>query len=360
MSDTFIHRYANLEIFLAQKGIDAILIAHPPNIRYLSNFSGGEGILVVLPPERILFVDPRYTLRAQEECRGVSVIEVLDTLEGATSFLKSKECRYVGLETSHITVDTFHRIKRSLKGLHVRSLKNSLDHLRMVKDLEEIKSIEKAIDIHTHALDETLAWLYPGVTERDWAIEFEYRVKLYGAEALSFETIVASGYRSAIPHATSSPVPLPPNSPVVFDHGVIAEGYCSDETATFFTTPPSHELREIYQVVREAHDQAIEAVRPGIAASAIDGVARGWIENAGYGKHFTHGTGHGVGLEIHEFPFISSKDKTILRSGMVFTIEPGIYLNGKAGIRIEDMVLVTDTGCRLLTKRSKSLTVLFE
>jgi Xaa-Pro aminopeptidase len=350
-----------MEEFLSLKKIDGVIITHPPNLRYFTNFTGGEGVFLALPPDWILIVDPRYTLRAREECNhDITVLEALRPVEKAASLIREKKHAHIGLETAHLTVDLFRRIRGLLLGLHIKSLKDNLDRLRMIKDPGEIERIQNAVDIHTRALDETLAWVTPDMTEQTWAIEFEYRAKRHGASALSFETIVASGPRSAIPHATADPVPLEPGSPVVFDHGVVFEEYCSDETATFFTGPPSKPFEEIYKVVKDAHDAAIDAVRPGITAAAIDLVAREHIEKAGFGKYFTHSTGHGVGLEIHEAPTISTNDHTRITPGMVFTIEPGIYIAGKGGVRIEDMVLVTDDGCLMLTKRPKSLTVIFE
>ncbi len=360
MDDPQARRLTALEAFLSRKGIDALLITSPPNLRYFTGFTGGEGVFLASPPEWTLFVDARYTLRAQTECPGISVSEARRPVETAAERLKERRCRRVGLETAHLTVDLFRRIKRSLPHMGIRSLRDALDGLRMIKDPVEIEKIQGAIAIHTRALDETLAWLTPEVTERDWAVEFAYRARRLGAEALAFDTIVASGPRSAIPHATADPIPLTPSSPVIFDHGVVLDGYCSDETVTFFTTPPSRSLRELYQVVKEAHDLAIEAVHPGQRSSAIDAVARDHIDKAGYGRQFSHGTGHGVGLEIHERPTVAPRDRTVLAPGMVFTIEPGIYLNGIGGVRIEDTVLVTSKGCHVLTKRPKSLTVLFE
>jgi len=221
-------------------------------------------------------------------------------------------------------------------------------------------AIRRAITCHTRALDETLAWLSPSVTEREWSIEFAYRARRYGADGLSFETIVASGPRSAMPHAAASGARLDGAGPVVFDHGVVRDGYCSDETATFFLKSPEEKLVRTYNVVKEAHDLAIAAVRPGLKASDIDKIARDRIAADGFEDFFTHGTGHGVGLEIHERPFINKRDKTRLQPGMVFTVEPGIYIKGEGGVRIEDMVLVTEKGCEVLTKRDKSLTVIFD
>lgn len=331
---------------------------HPPNIRYLTHFSGEDGVFIAIPPDQILVVDARYTLRARMECPGINVKEAPIPIEAAANLINEKRCKHIGLETAHLTVDLFRRIKKAIRNTRFKSLKDELDRLRMIKDNTEIRKVQQAIDIHTRALDETLAWISPGTTERQWAIEFEYRAKLHGAAALSFDTIVASGPRSAIPHATSEPLPIDLEGPVVFDHGVVVDGYCSDETATFFTTPPRKAVKDIYILVKEAHDQAIASIRPGIRASLVDGIARQRIREAGYGEYFTHGTGHGVGLEIHERPYISQRDHTVLEQGMIFTVEPGIYINGKWGVRIEDMVLVTGDGCRVLTKRPKSLTLI--
>ena len=353
-------RLKRLETFLEQKRLEGAFVTFSANIRYFTGFSGGEGVFLAIPPEGFLIVDPRYTLRARVECATVPVLEAPRPMEEAARLVREKMCRSIGLESARLTMDEFRRVRRHLTGASIKSLKTGLDRLRMVKDAGELARIQKAVDIHTQALNETLAWVTPDVTERDWAVEFEYRARRLGAEALSFDTIVASGPRSAIPHATADPVPLPSNAPVVFDHGIIYGGYCSDETATFFTTPPPNEFETIYQVVKEAHDAAIAAVRPGRRARALDAVARGIIQKAGYGDAFTHSTGHGVGLEIHEAPTIGFRDATRLEPGMVFTIEPGIYLPGRGGVRIEDMVYVTETGCRVLTKRPKFLTVLFE
>jgi len=359
MGENFTTRRQRFAALLGEKGLDGALVIHEANLRYFTGFSGGEGVFLCLPPDELLLVDPRYTLRAKEECGTLPVSEAVRPLEDAARIIRRKRHRRIGLETAHLTVDLFRKIKRLLAEISVRSLKDHLDQVRMLKDEEEIRRIEKAIEIHTRALEETLAWLTPDVTEREWAVEFEYRARRGGADRLSFETIVASGPRSAAPHALADPVPLAEGAPVVFDHGVVWGGYCSDETVTFFTGEPSRRFRSLFQVVREAHDAAIEAVRPGRQAREIDAAARDVIVKAGYGDYFTHSTGHGVGLEVHEKPAISARDTTRLAPGMIFTVEPGIYVTGEGGIRIEDMILVTETGCRVLTKRAKSLTVLF-
>jgi len=352
-------RLERLCSFIEQKEIDGVIVTHPSNIRYFTRFSGEEGIFLAFPPEWMLLVDPRYTLRAEEESEGVVVREAARPWEDIGRLLDRKGKIRVGIETAFLSVDRFRRLRRAMPKAGIKSLRDALDSLRMVKEEKEIAKIQEAVEIHTRALDRTLAWVSPDMTERRWAIEFEYQAKQLGAEALSFDTIVASGARSAIPHATSAPVSLELGAPLVFDHGVKWEGYCSDETATFFTGRPSKDFRNIYAVVKDAHDAAIERIQPGVRAAEIDAVARKVIEKAGYGPYFTHSTGHGVGLEIHERPTIGPRDDTRLEVGMVFTVEPGIYLRDKGGVRIEDMVVVTEDGCRMLTKRDKSLTVIF-
>ena len=346
--------------FLAAGKIEGALVTHPPNVRYLSGFSGGEGVLLVLPARVFLLVDARYTLWAAAEAPSVTVIETNRPWEEAAALLARESVPRVGVETAHITVETYKTIRKKLKGISLKGLGDSLDTLRIVKNEEELMAIRRAITCHTRALDETLAWISPSATEREWSIEFAYRARRYGADGLSFETIVASGPRAAMPHAAASDARLDGAGPVVFDHGVLRDGYCSDETATFFLKPPAKKLARIYALVKEAHDLAIAAVHPGLKASDIDKIARDRITAGGFGDFFTHGTGHGVGLEIHERPFINKRDKTRLRAGMVFTVEPGVYIRDEGGVRIEDMILVTEKGCEVLTKRDKSLTVIFD
>jgi len=346
--------------FLTSRKIEGLLVTHPPNVRYLSGFSGGEGVLLVLLSGVFLLVDARYTLRAIKEAPDVTVIETLRPWEEIASRLNQEIIRRVGVETAHLTVETYKTIRKTLKGISLKSLGDSLDTIRIVKDTGELAAIRRAIACHTQALHETLAWISPSSTEREWSIEFAYRARRHGADGLSFETIVASGPRSATPHAAASGAHLDGTGPVVFDHGVVKNGYCSDETATFFLKHPSKKLIKIYDIVRQAHDLAIASIRPGLKASDIDKIARERIAADGFGDFFTHGTGHGVGLEIHERPYISYRDKTRLREGMVFTVEPGIYIRGVGGVRIEDMILVTGKGCKVLTKRDKSLTVIFD
>jgi len=353
-------RDSKISAFLAARKIEGMLVTHPPNIRYLSGFSGGEGALLVLDRGMFLLVDARYTLWAEAEAPGATVVETTRIWEDTAALLAKKRVRRIGLETAYMTVETYKIIRKKLKEISLKGLGDSLDTLRIVKNEEELMAIRRAITCHTRALDETLAWISPSATEREWSIEFAYRARRHGADGLSFETIVASGPRAAMPHAVASDARLDGAGPVVFDHGVVRDGYCSDETATFFLKSPEEKLVRTYNVVKEAHDLAIAAVRPGLKASDIDKIARDRIAADGFEDFFTHGTGHGVGLEIHERPFINKRDKTRLQPGMVFTVEPGIYIKGEGGVRIEDMVLVTEKGCEVLTKRDKSLTVIFD
>jgi len=223
----------------------------------------------------------------------------------------------------------------------------------MMKDEEELKLIRAAVSLGATLFDRTLQVLRAGVKETEVAAEMELAARKAGAEAMSFETIIASGARSALPHGRASEQVIQPGGFVVCDFGVILEGYCSDQTRTVWVGDVSADARQAYEAVREAQQAAIDAVRPGATCGDVDEAARKVLRKAGLGKYFTHSTGHGVGLEIHEAPRVAAGQKEVLKPGMVITIEPGVYFPGKWGVRIEDMVVVTASGCEVLTPTSK-------
>jgi Xaa-Pro aminopeptidase len=225
---------------------------------------------------------------------------------------------------------------------------------RMVKDEEELALIRTAADLGAKLFDRALEVIRPGVKESEVAAEMEYMARRAGADEMSFPTIIASGARSALPHGRASQQPIKPGGFVVCDFGVILGGYCSDQTRTVWVGPVAAEARSAYEAVREAQQAAIAAVRPGVRVGEVDAAARKVLRKCGLGRHFTHSTGHGVGLEIHEAPRVAEGQKDVLRPGMVITIEPGVYFPGKWGVRIEDMVAVTERGCDVLTPTSKS------
>jgi Xaa-Pro aminopeptidase len=235
----------------------------------------------------------------------------------------------------------------------LRSAPAVVERLRMVKDADELNSIRTAVALGAKLFDKALEILRPGIKENEVAAAMEYTARLSGAEGMSFPTIIASGARSALPHGRASEQSIPSGAFVVCDFGVILADYCSDQTRTVWVGPVETDARHTYESVREAQQAAIDAVRPGNRAADVDEAARKVLRKAGLGRYFTHSTGHGVGLEIHEIPRIGAGQKEVLRPGMVITIEPGVYFPGKWGIRIEDMVAVSETGCEVLTPTSK-------
>lgn len=337
---------------------DAILISGIENVRYITGFTGSSGALLITENSGVFFTDSRYTEQARKEIKGkIDVREYKKKLPDLSAAIIGMGLKKVGFEDHDLTFQSYQALKKELDGIKLVPLKERLSLLRGVKTEDELKLISNASDIACKAFEKILPSLKPGNRENDLAVELEYFMRKGGAEGLSFDVIVASGGRSALPHGRASDRRLKTGDPVVIDFGARFKGYHSDETVTVFIGNASERQRTIYQIVKEAHDRAIDAVRPGAMFSDIDKAARKLIDQAGYGKYFGHGTGHGVGLNVHEAPAISPNSKGMAEEGMVFTIEPGIYIPRHGGVRIEDMVVVTRGGCRVLTKIPKDLTI---
>jgi Xaa-Pro aminopeptidase len=353
------NRISRLRALLRRSGAEAFLILDLKNIRYLTGFSGSDGALLVGPGRPVLLVDGRYTTQAGEQAPGARVILYREKTSGIAEALSAVGgIEQVGFEPAVMTVELLSALRGKMKKVRWKPLQAELGAIRAVKDHGEIELIGRAIRIAAAALRSTLQRVRPGVCERDIALELEYAMRQGGAETPSFDTIVASGPNSALPHARPGARKIRKGDFVVIDYGAVYCGYRSDETCTVAVGRGRRRHEKIYAVVKEAHDRALEAVRPGVACRDVDGAARDVIEKAGYGPCFPHGTGHGVGLDVHEAPRISALSGSILEEGMVVTIEPGIYLPGFGGVRIEDMVLVEKGGARVLTKFSKELHVI--
>jgi Xaa-Pro aminopeptidase len=353
-----VSRVARLRALLRRSSVEAFLILDLKNIRYLTGFSGSDGALLVGAGKPQLLVDGRYTTQASRQAPGARVRLYREKASGIADALSASGFERVGFEPACVTVDLRGALRRKAKKIRWKPFPSELGAIRAVKDVEEIKSICKAIRIATAALRSTLEWIRPGVCERDIAIELEYTMRRMGADAPSFDTIIASGPNSALPHARPGTRKIRPADFVVVDFGAVWRGYHSDETCTFAVGRAGRKHEKIYAVVKEAHDRALEAVSPGVACRAVDAAARGVIEKAGYGSCFSHGTGHGVGLDVHEAPRLSTLSDAVLEEGMVITLEPGIYIPGFGGVRIEDTVLVGKGGARVLTEFSKELQVI--
>jgi Xaa-Pro aminopeptidase len=358
-------RLEALQGSLRSAKLDGLLVTHPPNVRYLSGFTGSSGVLLVSADTKVLFTDGRYTQQAREEVQGAKVVISKKTaLIGAADWLarryrRTRAAKFdLGIEGEHVTLAERRRLATLLpRNIRLREAPPLPEQARMIKDADEISLIRSAVSMGARLFDRALETIRPGVSEIQVAGEMEHAARRAGAEGMSFETIVASGTRSALPHGRASNAVIGGGF-VVCDFGVILHGYCSDRTRTVYVGPATEEARRIYGAVLEAQQAAIEAVRPGVSIGLVDQAARKVLQKNGLAKYFTHSTGHGVGLEIHEAPRVANGQPELLRPGMVITVEPGAYLPGKWGVRIEDMVVVTEHSCEVLDPTQKEFIVI--
>ncbi len=334
-------------------GIGALLVFDPKNVRYLTGFTGGEGLLVVGQREATLFVDGRFTTQAREAVAGVKIVECRDRVEALATFLDGQDHDGVGFEAAFLDVASYLRLRDALPDGALRPLSRELSLLRAVKEPDEIAAIRRAARITDRALLRIREMIRPGLRERDLAVELEYALRREGAEALAFPAIVATGPNAAHPHAEPGGGIVTAGAAVLLDWGAVVDGYCADESRTFLVGDVPEELGAVYALVLEAQERAIAAARPGASCRDVDRAARGFLEEKGYGPYFSHGTGHGIGLDVHEDPRFNARSEAVLEAGMVMSVEPGVYLPGKWGVRIEDTVLVTEEGCEVLTKAPK-------
>ncbi|MDO8426521.1 MAG: Xaa-Pro peptidase family protein [Deltaproteobacteria bacterium] len=348
-------RLKGVGLKIEAKKLDALLVTDIKNIRYLSGFTGSSAYILFSKGKRWFLTDPRYATQAGEEVKGFNIKIYKKALEAITGLIAGLKAKSIGFESDNISFDTYRKIKKALPKARLKPAPGIIADLRKRKDPFEVRLIRASVAILDSGFEKALRILKPGVIERDAALEIEFSFKERGAEGLAFDSIIASGFRGALPHGKASAKKIKKGEFVVVDMGALKDGYNSDETRTFSIGRPSSEQRKVYQIVKDAQAKAIEAVRPGVKASEVDGAARGYIRKAGYGKFFGHGTGHVVGLDIHEPPSIGPLSKDALDEGMVITIEPGIYLPGSFGVRIEDTALVTKDGCEVLTRTSKEL-----
>ena len=353
-------RQERLRALMESRGVPFILVTHLPNIRYLTGFTGSAGILLVGPRAGNLWVDPRYTLQSREQAEGIEVIEEKQgILKGAAIWLKKNGVRAATFEASTLTYAQFDQIRKEAgEILHLKPAGDLIEELRIVKDRGEIEAIRRAGKVTAEVFTELLPQIRPGLVEQDLAAEIEFRMRKKGAEGAAFETIVASGPRSAYPHARPSSKALQECELVIFDLGAILSGYAADMTRTVYLGEPTRRVRSLYSAVLKSQEGAIRSVQDSTPTGEVDSAARRILAKHGLVQHFTHSTGHGVGLEIHERPRLGKGETTCLRSGSVVTVEPGVYLEGFGGIRIEDTVLVGPDGPEVLTPASKECWVI--
>jgi len=343
---------------------NGLIVTHPPDVRYLSGFTGSAGVLVLSRGKRAtLYTDGRYTAQAKAEATGTKVVIVpKGVLAAACEGAASAGITRCGFDAAQTTVAALAAMKKAIPGKVRRSFfvpaGPVVAGLREVKDAGEIETMRRAALLGCRLFDKMLGLIAPGMTETAVAAELEHAARLAGAEGMSFETIVASGERSSLPHGRASAARLPRRGFVTLDFGVVVDGYCSDMTRTLRLGKATQEEFDVYHAVLEAQEAAVAAIAPGVTAGDVDEAARSVLRREKLDTYFSHSTGHGVGLEIHEGPRVATEQKQPLKRGMVITVEPGVYLPGRFGVRIEDMVLVTATGGEILTPSVKAWTQL--
>lgn len=360
----YLARQKKLATALRQSGLEALLVTHLPNVRYLSGFTGTAGVLLLLASDRShkarFFTDGRYTQQAHEEIQDARIIigkraAFAEACEGA----RKAGVKTLGFEADHLSYTEFKYLGKTV-GVKTKLKPTSalVETLRLVKDANEISQIRASVLLAASLFQTALSVIKPGVAEAHVAGELELQARRAGAEGMSFDTIVAAGPRSALPHGRASAQTIPAEGFIILDYGVILAGYCSDMTRTVHVGPVSRSRRRMYNAVREAQLASIGAVKPGVEAGKVDHAGREVLQKAGFDAYFTHSTGHGVGIEVHEPPRVARDQSQKLAPGMVITIEPGIYIPEEGGVRIEDMVLVTETGHEVLTPTTKDLITL--
>jgi Xaa-Pro aminopeptidase len=340
-------------------GVDGLLVTHLPDVRYLCGFTGSNAALVLLGGRAVLFTDGRYTGQAKAEAVGTRVvIATKPAVVAACERIAASGVRRCGFDVAHTTVAGLETMRKAVpakvrRGMFV-AVGPLVARMREVKDAGEIAKMRVAARLGCELFEGLLSYLEAGLTETEVAATLEYAARLAGAEGMSFETIVASGVRSALPHGRATAAKLPKRGFVTLDFGVILDGYSSDMTRTVHMGKAMPGERDVYDSVLEAQEAAVAAVAPGVTAGEVDEAARSVLRRVKLDKYFSHSTGHGVGLEIHEGPRLATKQKQVLEQGMVITIEPGVYMPGRFGLRIEDMVLVTAKGGEVLTPSVKA------
>lgn len=347
-------RIEALRGFLKNRALASAVLLQPENLRYFSGFTGGEGVLVVTPDRVVLWTDLRYTEQAAQECgHTVQVVNHAGhPAAAAAATLAEDDVGAAAYEADYMPHTFFERLAETgeccFEGV-------SLQGIRAVKEPYEVEATRKAGRIAAAAFADLLAYIKPGVTERELAARLESNMLLAGSEEKAFDTIVASGRRSAMPHGTATDKAIAAGEFITFDFGAVCDGYHSDMTRTVVVGRADDEQKRFYNLVLEGQRLGIDAVKAGAVCSEVDGVVRRFFEKHEKAQYFTHALGHGTGLEIHEQPVLSPRSQSVLKKNMIVTVEPGLYIEGKYGVRIEDSLVVTAEGCEILTGASKEL-----
>lgn len=352
-------RLKNLQERMAKQHLDAILLTSPYNRRYISGFTGSAGYLLVTGNKNRLITDFRYIDQATEQSPHFEVVKYQgDMLEEVGKQLAELKIHKIGFEKQYVSYSLYQGLSNISDQIEWIGIAGIVEEMRMIKTPDEISVIKQACEIADRSFQHILSFIKPGVAEKDVALELEFHMRKQGATATSFETIVASGPRSALPHGVASEKVIAQGELVTLDFGAYYQGYVSDITRTVAVGEPSQQLKQLYQIVLEAQLAGVTHIKAGLTGKEADAIARDIITAAGFGDKFGHSTGHGIGLEVHEGPGLSSKSDVILKPGMVVTVEPGIYISQLGGVRIEDDVVITENGCEIITQSTKELIIL--
>lgn len=339
-------------------GIDGLLITSTYNRRYVTNFTGTAGIALISSDKALFITDFRYTEQAAKQATDFHIVQHIGSIvEEIAKQAKTLGIKKLGFEQDHMSYALWNVFKEAVEA-ELIPISNLLEDLRLIKTKNELSVIKEAADIADAAFKHILDFIKPGLTEIEVANELEFFMRRCGAESSSFDIIVASGVRSALPHGVASEKIIEKGDFITMDYGALHKGYVSDITRTIAIGEPSGKLKEIYDVVLESQLRAMEQIRPGMSGKEADAIARDYITEKGYGEYFGHSLGHGIGLEVHEGPGLSKRSEMKLEPGMVVTVEPGIYLPGIGGVRIEDDTVITETGNETLTHSTKDLIIL--
>lgn len=343
---------------LLPDNVESVLITSDINRRYFTGMKSSAGTVLAFRNKAYLLIDFRYIEKARETVKTAEVIETKELYKEISALLRQEGVKNLAIEAMDVTVSRLNVMKKHLKCVDIIEtdvLSNSINKLRMIKDEEEMEYIRKAQEIAESAFDDILGFIKEGVTEREIALELDRLMLEKGAEGISFDTIALAGENTSMPHGVPSDKKVKKGEFVLMDFGAVYNGYHSDMTRTVCVGTPDEEMEKIYNIVLAAQEKAIAAAKAGISGKELDGIARRHICDAGYGEYFGHSLGHGVGLEIHEQPNAAPSYEKNLEKGTVVTIEPGIYIAGKFGVRIEDFVILTENGCINLTKSAKNI-----
>lgn len=344
-------RVARLRASLGRRGVSAALITHPPNVRWLCGFSGTDGSLLVSARDLVFFTDFRFRAQGRREVRGARLFEFTSrSVEAVAAAVRHARVARLGFESDRMTVAAHADLAAAMPRIELVPLRGEVEALRAVKDPAEVALIRKALAVAGGALAVSTRRL-AGKPEVEIATRLRAAICEQGGDDEAFPSIVASGSRAALPHASPTKNTISGGKLLVIDFGAKVNGYCSDTTRTYSPVKWDKKSKEMYRIVLDAQRAALGLISPGAKASDVDAAARQVIERSGHGRHFGHGTGHGVGLEVHEKPVLSPRSGDTLSPGMIVTVEPGIYIENFGGVRIEDMVLVTQTGCEILSRR---------